>query len=100
MIPEAGDNYKARPNGPIIKQNGDIIIKNSEWFVTCINGNKISLSVCSNNNGLSFKITIAKIFFGQNFEKTSWTPMGRLYIERNHWYPDVNEGNLRIKGGS
>jgi len=96
MIPKSGDSYKAKLIGPIILKNRGMK-GNSEWIITCTEGDKISLSLYKNNPGGWFEITIAKVAFGENFEKMPSTIMGKNYISNKHFHPDVNERTLVFK---
>lgn len=93
MIPNPGEQFEAKPDGPLIRQNRGIVGK-SQWIITCTKGTNISLAGYAHNSGGWSKVTISKAFFGANFVKSKdQTIQGRLYIEPHHFYPGVNERN-------
>lgn len=96
MLPKVGDKYSAY--GPLVQRNKGISV-GSEWILTCVEGQSISLSVFANNNNGFAEITIAKPFFGQNFKKIDQIGSpnrASTYKLDKHYYPEVNAKNLQL----
>ncbi|MRI00650.1 hypothetical protein GH721_08945 [Kriegella sp. EG-1] len=93
MIPKPGEQFEAKPDGPLIRQNKGIV-GNSQWIITCTQGTNISLAGYAHNYGGWSKLTVSKVFFGGNFVKSKdQTIQSRLYIKTNHFFPEVDEKN-------
>lgn len=48
MIPSPGEQFVAKSDGPLIRQNKGIV-GNSQWIITCTQGTKISLAGYARN---------------------------------------------------
>lgn len=90
MLPRVGQKYLA--DGALIDRNSGVFA-NSEWIISCVDGNCISLSVFANNKNGYTKVTIAKPFFGANFSMVDELvppDRQRMYRIEQHYYSDVD----------
>ena len=69
-----------------------------EFIITNVSADKISLYMCfSHGRVCPGKITVAKVFFGSNFEEDELAVnQAAAYRCATHWYPEVSESGVHI----
>ena len=90
-----GSVYIAK-NTNLLRDHGGIL-QGSEWVVTCVMNDKISLSCRAKNDGGYTKMTVAKDCFGVNFDADlHWVNLSQAYAMDAHFYPNFDVVKIKI----
>ena len=83
-----GDVYIAQPT-KFLRDYGDIAAP-SRWVVTCLHGDKVSVTHYSGNGSGLSKFTIAKTSFVTNFlsDREHTNNLANSYAHGSHFFPN------------
>jgi hypothetical protein len=89
-----GDSYRSKATD-FLRLHG--VPDGVDFVITNLDGDKVSLYLkYANGKFCPSKLTIAKPYFGGNFEQDVYAPINKSYAHGAHYYPAVDPASMPI----